>query len=70
MTGELRAGIAIDDWKLPIFKQHLDKAGYRYEQAPGLTAGTLTLIVLTSDVKKLEAVVRAANQEARKSKLH
>jgi hypothetical protein len=25
-----KAGIAIDDWKLPIFDRHLTQAGYSY----------------------------------------
>lgn len=60
----MKAGIAIDDWKLPIFDRHLSQAGYAYEKHPGLTADTLTLIVVTDDAKALEVVVRAANTEA------
>lgn len=60
----MKAGIAIDDWKLPIFNQHLVDAGYRYESGPGLTGDTLLLTVETDDAKALEAVVRAANTEA------
>lgn len=69
-TKMLKAGIAIDAWKLPIFKRHLSKAGYTFEQAPGLTADTLTLTVLTASAKELEVVVRAANTEAKKGRLH
>lgn len=60
----MKAGIAIDDWKLPIFDRHLSRAGYTYEKHPGLTADTMTLIVLTEDAKALEGVVMAANTEA------
>lgn len=60
----MKAGICIDDWKLPIFERHLSRSGYAYEKHPGLTADTLTLIVLTEDAKALEVVVRAANTEA------
>ena len=33
----MNAGIAIDAWKLTIFKKHLDDAGYEYTEHPGLT---------------------------------
>jgi hypothetical protein len=57
------AGIAIDDWKLPIFKRHLDAAGYSYTEHPGLTKDTLTLKVTCEWVHKLTPVVQAANDE-------
>ena len=60
----LKAAIAIDDWKLPIFERHLSQAGYAYEQGPGLTADTLLLTVKTKNIVALESVVRAANTEA------
>jgi hypothetical protein len=41
------AGVVIDDWKLPIFKRHLDAAGFTYTQHPGVTKDTITLKVLT-----------------------
>lgn len=60
----MKAGIVIDDWKLPIFKRHLSQAGHVYEQAPGVTKATLLLTVETDNVAALEIVVRAANAEA------
>jgi hypothetical protein len=39
----LTAGIAIDRWKLAIFKRHLDGAGYGYTEHPGVTADTMLL---------------------------
>lgn len=59
------AGVVIDDWKLPIFKRHLDAAGYPYTEHPGLTAHTLTLQVRCDGVHKLQPIVRAANDECR-----
>jgi hypothetical protein len=32
----MRAGIAIDDWKLAIFERHLSQAGYDYENGDAL----------------------------------
>lgn len=60
----MKAGIAVDDWKLPIFERHLSKAGHVYEKGPGVTRDTLLLTVETDDVAALETVVRAANAEA------
>jgi hypothetical protein len=57
------AGIVLDDWKLPIFKRHLDAAGFTYTEHPGLTAGTLILNVPFEDQSKLTPIVRAANTE-------
>lgn len=56
--------IAIDSWKLRTFTRRLTKAGYTYEQTPGLTADTLHLFVVTDDKDALQAVVVAANNEA------
>lgn len=66
----MKAGIVIDDWKLPIFDRHLSESGYVYEKHPGVTAGTLTLTVETEDAKALAVVVRAANTEAAKRRLN
>lgn len=57
------AGIAIDDWKLEIFKRHLGEAGYGYEQRP-LPGNCLLLRVTTENIEALQAVVQAANLEA------
>lgn len=60
----MKVGIAIDDWKLPIFERHLLQAGHVYEKRPGVTKDTLLLTVETDDARALETVVRAANAEA------
>jgi hypothetical protein len=60
----MKAGIAIDTWKLPIFDRHLTKAGYAFKQGPGITADTLLLTVTTENIEALGFVVRAANTEA------
>ena len=60
----MKAAIAIDEWKLPIFARHLSKAGHSYKKEPGVTKDTLLLTVETEDAKALEGVVRAANTEA------
>jgi hypothetical protein len=59
------AGVVIDDWKLPVFKRHLDAAGYAYTEHPGITPDTLTLKVTCEWVHKLQPIVKAANDECR-----
>lgn len=60
----MKAAIAIDDWKLPIFERHLAQAGYTHTDGPGLTPKTLLLTVTTDNVEALGEVVKAANTEA------
>jgi hypothetical protein len=60
----MKAAIVIDDWKLPIFDQHLREAEYSYVKHPGVTPDTLTLTVICDSRAPLEVVVRAANAEA------
>jgi len=60
----LKAGIAIDDWKLPIFERHLSQAGYAFTNAGPLTTGCLILTVETHNFEALAIVVKAANTEA------
>lgn len=70
MTDQTRsmkiAGVAIDAWKLPIFKKHLDAAGYSYTKHPGLTSDTLLLKIKTDRIATLQPIIEAANAECRK----
>lgn len=61
----MRAGIVLDDYKLPIYKRHLTAANFTYEEAPALIEGTKSLIVNTDDPAKLQQVLRAADKEAK-----
>lgn len=60
----MKAAIAIDAWKLPIFERHLSGSGYAFEKVNGPMPGTLLLKVETANVEALGGVVRAANAEA------
>lgn len=60
----MRAGIALDDWKLPIFKRHLAQSGYTHSEPAELTPGTLMITVDTPNPEALREVVLAANTEA------
>lgn len=58
------AGIAIDNWKLPIFERHLKQGGYSFELAGGLTKDAMVLTVETTNLVSLQEVLKAANTEA------
>lgn len=57
------AGIAMDEWKLPVFERHLTQAGYTYERAPDTEAGLILLLVPTTNLAALGEVVKAACNE-------
>jgi hypothetical protein len=57
------AAVVLDDWKLSVFKKHLDAAGYRYEEPVQFTEGTLTLKVRYEWAYKLKPVIEAAQSE-------
>ena len=60
----MKAAIAIDPWKLPIFERRLSQAGYAFKNAGLLTDGCLILKVDTENGEALMSVVKAANTEA------
>jgi len=64
----MKAGIVIDDWKLNIFKKHLDSSKYQYEVKNGITKDTLSIFVEFENFGVLETIVKAANDEAATSK--
>jgi hypothetical protein len=59
------AGIAVDNWKLPIFKEHLDKAGFEYTEHP-LTKDTSLLKVACRLAANVQPIVIAAEKECSK----
>lgn len=62
----MKAGIVVDDWKLPIFRRHLTEAGYEYTDEGGLTHNTTVLTVETDDMLKLKAVIEDCQSECRR----
>ena len=62
------AAVAIDDWKLPIFKRHLDAAGFKYEEPVPFTNGTLILRVPYEWVRDLQPIIEAAQRECAERK--
>lgn len=61
----MKAGIAVDNWKLPIFRKRLNEAGYEYEDSGALTHDTTLLMVETGDVLALKKVIEACQAECR-----
>jgi hypothetical protein len=57
------AGTVLDDWKLPVFKKHLDAAGYTYEEPVPFTAGTSVLRIHYEWVHELKPIIEAAQRE-------
>ncbi len=62
----MRAGIAVDDWKLPVFRRRLSEAGYEYLDGGALTEGTTLLTVETSDMLALKRVIEECQSDCRK----
>ena len=62
----MKAGIAVDNWKLPVFRKRLKEAGYEYQDGGPLTGDTTLLTVETSDMLALKKVVERCQVECRK----
>lgn len=62
------AAVGLDDWKLPVFKKHLDAAGYRYDEPLPLTDRTVLLKVHYEWVHELQPIIEAAQRECAKLK--
>lgn len=60
----MKAGIAIDAWKLSIFERHLTQGGYAFVNAGSLTSDSILLTVTTENAVALAEVIKAANTEA------
>jgi hypothetical protein len=62
----MKAGIAVDDWKLPVFRKRLTEAGYEYQDAGAFTGDTTILHVETNNILALKKVLEASEAECRK----
>lgn len=65
---KLKAGIAIDAWKLPIFERRLSQSGYVWTNCGAPTESTLLLRVETNNLEALAVVIKAANDEAARTR--
>jgi len=66
----MRAGVAVDDWKLPTFRKLLTEAGYTYTEGPGLTFETSMMYVETNDLASLKTILENCQAQCRKIKQH
>lgn len=64
----MKFGIALDDWKLPIFRRRLEAAGFKYEDAGELTSGVTLLTVQSNNMFALKKVIEECQAECRASK--
>jgi hypothetical protein len=63
-----KAGIAVDNWKLPVFRKRLTEAGYKYSDAGAFTGDTTILTVETNNILALKALLEKCQAECRESK--
>ena len=64
----MKAGIAVDNWKLPVFRDRLTAAGYKYEDGGALTGDTTLLTVQTDNMLKLKKVLEECQAACREMK--
>lgn len=64
----MKAAVIIDDWKLPIFENHLKAAKFEYDTPTPFSDGTTLIIVTTVFIRTLQPTVEAAEREAKRSK--
>ena len=64
----MRAGVAVDDWKLPVFRKRLRKAGFDFKEVGPLTDGTTLLTVETNNMLALKKVLERCQSECREMK--
>ncbi len=64
----LTVGIAIDEWKLPMFSKALKSKGYNYSKHPGLTPGAVLLKakVRENDIEGFKILLENAELKAAK----
>ncbi|WP_028970126.1 hypothetical protein [Sphingomonas sp. URHD0057] len=64
----MKAGIAVDNWKLPVFRKRLTEGGYEYTDAGPFTGDTTLLTVETNNMLALKALLEGCHAECRESK--
>jgi hypothetical protein len=64
----MKAGIAVDNWKLPVFRKRLSEGGYEYTDAGPLTGDATLLTVKTNNMFALKALLERCQAECRESK--
>ena len=64
----MKTGIAVDNWKLPVFRRRLTAAGFEYVDGGALTPDATLLTVETSNVFALKKVLEQCQAECRKER--
>lgn len=64
-----KCAIMLDEWKLPIFEQHLRAAGHTIQKVRPLMPGVLSMVVHTTDINALAATLKAAAKECERGVL-
>jgi len=62
----MKACIAVDDWKLKVFRKRLTEAGFEYTEAGQLTGNSTLLQIETDDVPALKLVFEQCQTECAK----
>lgn len=62
----MRMGIVVDDWKLFVFKKHLEGVGLYFEVGRGSVDGVSLLTIVSYSRARIESVVEAAEAECKK----
>jgi len=63
-----KVAIAVDNWKLKIFKKELTAAGFLYIESPGVTHDTSFLMVKTDKLGSLALLTQHMEKECSKWK--
>lgn len=63
---KLRAGIMLDDYKLPVFRKALTDAGYEYKDGGAPKPGLTLLTVQFTDQEALRRVIEDAADECKR----
>lgn len=62
----MRAGIALDSWKLPTFEERLKQAGFSYRNSGNVAPGILFITIETEDLDRLKTVITQCEEDCRK----
>lgn len=66
LEDDMKAGIAVDNWKLPVFRKRLTEAGFEYTDSGAFTHDTTLLTVETDNMLKLKRVLEKCQAECRR----
>ena len=65
MSNESKIGIVADNYKLPMFKKHLNKTGFTYKITPLIkNTSTITVMVPPGKIKEVETICKQVEVDA------